>query len=151
MPSAIILLGAIAYLGPLGVWYFFWTLPAFRVGLISVVGATAIWTAFVLLSVRAGEGWRGRMAGMLAAAGTASVALAILLPDGAVALRALDRTLNLAPATDTLVFALRTYVGVSLNVGLPLSVVGAALIAAGSFLSLSRPRSAARRSVPAST
>jgi hypothetical protein len=150
MPGALILLMTVAYLGPLGVWYSFWILPAFRVGLISVVGATAIWTTFVMLSVRAGDGWRGRVAGTLAAVGTGVVAVSILLPDWAVALRALDRTLNLAPATETMLFALQTYVGVSLNVGGPLSIVGAALLVGGLLLSLSRPRSAARRSVSAS-
>jgi hypothetical protein len=150
VPAAAVLLGAIAYLGPLGIWYWFWTLPAFRVALLTLGCGAALWTAFVLLSVRAGDGWRGRIAGALTAAGVALVTVALLLPDGAVALRALDRPLNLAPATDTMLFALRTYAGVNLDVGGWLSFPGAALLAAGMVLSLMRLRPAARRPAPAS-
>jgi hypothetical protein len=150
VPAATILLGAIAYLGPLGVWYWFWTLPVFRVALITVACASVLWTALVLFSVRAGDGWRGRIAGVLMAAGVALVTLALLLPDGAVLLRALDRPLNLAPATDTMLFALRTYAGVNLEVGGWLSLPGAALLVAGMVLSLTRLRPAARRAAQAS-
>jgi hypothetical protein len=145
VPGAAVLLGTIAYLGPLGIWYWFWTLPAFRVVLLTVACASVLWTAFVLLSVRAGDGWRGRLAGALTAAGVTLVTVSLLLPDGAVVLRALDRPLNLAPATDTMLFALRTYAGVSLDVAGWLSRPGAALLVAGMVLSLTRPRPAPRR------
>jgi hypothetical protein len=144
MPAATILLAAIAYLGPVGFWYWFWTVPVFRVGLLTVLGATAVWVACVVASTRAGDGWRGRVAGFLAAAGVALVALTMMLPDWAVALRALDRPLNFAPATDTMLFALRTYAGVSLDLHGSLSVCGTALLAGGWALSFSRRRPRAR-------
>jgi hypothetical protein len=149
LPAAAVLLGTIAYLGPLGVWYRFWTLPAFRVTLLTVACASVLWTVFVLLSVRAGDGWRGRIAGALSAAGVALVTLAWLVPDGTVLLRALDRPLNLAPATDTMLFALRTYAGVNLEFNRWLSLPGAVLLMAGIVLSLTR-RTADRRAAPAS-
>ncbi len=148
LPGAAILLGAIAYMGPLGVWYSFWTSPAFRVALLTLGCASALWTAFVLFSVRAGAGWRGRIAGALTAAGVALVTVALLLPDGASALRALDRPLNLAPATDTMLFALRAYAGVNLEVGGRLWLFGAALLVVGIVLSLTRLRPAPRRPAP---
>jgi hypothetical protein len=144
VPALAIVLGAIAYLGPLGVWFWFWTLPAFRVAVLTVGLAAAIWTAFVLLSEQAG-GWRGRIAGALSAAGVALIVFGVLLPDWGVALRALDRPLNFAPATDTMLFALRTYARVNLEIGRGFSLFGAALLFAGALLSLTslqriRPR-----------
>jgi hypothetical protein len=150
LPAAAALLGTIAYLGPLGVWHWFWTLPAFRLAVVTLVCASALWTAFVLLSVRAGHGWHGRMAGALTAAGVALLAAALLLPDGAAAFRALDRPLNFAPATGTMLFALRTYAGVNVEVGGWLSLSGAVLLLAGMGLSLTRLRPASRRPGPAS-
>jgi hypothetical protein len=136
LPASAIVLGAIAYLGPLGVWYWFWMLPAFRVALLTIGLAAAMWTAFVLLAMQAGHGWRGRVAGMLSAAGVVLVVLGILLPDWGVALRALDRPLNFAPATDTMLFALRTYAAVNLEFGRGFSLFGAALLISGAVLSL---------------
>ena len=66
-------------------------------------------------------------------------------------LRALDRPLNFAPATDTMLFALRTYAGVSLEVGGWLLLPGAALLVAGIVLSLTQLPTAAHRSVPSPT
>jgi hypothetical protein len=97
-----------------------------------------MWTAFVLLAMQAGHGWRGRVAGMLSAAGVVLVVLGILLPDWGVALRALDRPLNFAPATDTMLFALRTYAAVNLEFGRGFSLFGAALLVSGAVLSLTR-------------
>ena len=145
LPATSILLAAIAYLGPLGFWYGFWMLPVFRVALLTLGFAAAMWTAFVLLSVRAGDGWHGRLAGTLSAAGAAVTVWAILLPDWAVVLRALDRPLNLAPATDTMVFALRAYAGVNLDSDGWISLAGATLLLAGAIISLTPRRSAARR------
>jgi hypothetical protein len=126
-------------------------LPAFRVALLTVGCAAGIWTAFVLLSIRDGNGWRGRIAGTLSAAGVALVVIATLLPDWAAALRALDRPLNVAPATDTMIFALRTYAGVNLEMDRSLSLLGAALLLSGTVLSITRPRSTARRPAAVST
>jgi hypothetical protein len=57
--------------------------------------------------------------------------LSIVLPDWTVILRSLDRPLNVAPATDTMVFALRTYAGVSLDIGKKSFAAGAMLLATG--------------------
>jgi hypothetical protein len=59
-----------------------------------------------------------------------------MLPDWVAVLRFLDRPLNFAPATDTMVFALRTYAGVSLDVA-PISwIVGTLLLTVGYIVSV---------------
>jgi hypothetical protein len=63
--------------------------------------------------------------------GTCLVALTVLLPDWVHLLRSLDRPLNVAPATETMLFALRTYAGVSLDIGRTSFVLGGLLMAGG--------------------
>lgn len=75
----------------------------------------------------------------MAAAGAALLGLTAVLPDWTDILRFLDRPLNFAPATETMVIALRTYVGVSFEPGALPWVCGALLVTCGLALSR-RPR-----------
>ena len=131
IPGAMALIALVAWFGSVGVWFSFWTSSIFRIVFLTLVLAMPAWTAYVMLAVRADEGWRGRIGGLLAAAGAALLALTALLPDWVHVLRFLDRPLNFAPATDTMVFALRTYVGVSLGIGRASWIVGSLLLAGG--------------------
>lgn len=130
IPGAIVSLSLIAYAGPLGYWYLFWTSPIFRVAFVAILVATPLWTATVLVAVRTRNGWRHSAAGWLTAAGAGLLVLTTLLPEWPVALRSLDRPLNLAPATDTMLFALQTYAGAHLRLG-GLFYVAGFLLAAG--------------------
>ena len=131
LPGVILLFTLIAWFGPLGFWYRFWTSSAFRIVVVTTGLAMALWTAYMMLAAHATGGWRGRVAGCLAATGAAFLTLTTLLPGWFDTLRFLDRPLNVAPATDTMLFALRTYAGVSLGVGNIPYVMGAVLLAAG--------------------
>lgn len=142
IPGVLVLFALIAYLGPLGFWYRFWTSPTFRVTFLTILPATLLWTAYVMLAAHTVDGWRGRIGGSLVAAGAGLVALTTLLPDWVGVLRFLDRPLNLAPATGTMLFALQTYAGVSLDLGGLSYVLGTLLLAGGYALRLRsvRPR-----------
>jgi hypothetical protein len=131
LPGVILLLTLIAYFGPLGFWYRFWTSPIFRIVVITTGLAMALWTGYMMLAAHAVGGWRGRAGGCLAAAGAGFLTLTALLPGWADVLKSLDRPLNVAPATDTMLFALRTYAGVSLGVGNAPWVIGGLMLAAG--------------------
>src|SRR5262245_7103662 len=80
-PIALLVLAAIAYGGPLGVWYWFWMSRPFRVVLFSVAFATMPWTAYSMYMARPGERWSVRIGGILAATGAAIVSLLALLPN----------------------------------------------------------------------
>ena len=97
-----ILLVLIAYAGPLGFWYWFWTSPIFRVALVTILVATPIWAVYAINAVRVPDGWRGHVGSWLTAAGAGLLVLTTLLPEWPVALRSLDRPLNIAPATATM-------------------------------------------------
>jgi hypothetical protein len=131
IPGGLIVLGILAYLGPLGFWYWFWTFPVFRVVYLTTLFATIFWTAYVMAAVRAPDGWHAAFGGPLAAMGAGLVAVTALLPHWTVALRSLDRPLNLAPATDTMLFALETYAGVNLDVHTVSYAFGGVLLACG--------------------
>ncbi len=131
LPGVTLLFAAIAYVGPVGFWYWFWISSPFRVACLTIVLATMLWTTCLMLAAHTLNGWRGRLGASLAATGACVVALVVLLPDWVDVLRSLDRPLNVAPATDTMLFALRTYAGVSLDVGGTASLVGTLLIAGG--------------------
>jgi hypothetical protein len=158
IPGVILLFGLIAYAGPLGVWYGFWTSPLFRMAFLTIVLAMPLWTMSMMFAVNAQDSWNGAVGGLLAAGGAAIVALTALLPDWATVLRSLDRPLNFAPATETMLFALRTYAGVSLGISPASWLIGPLLLAAGCLLSMRsrsrpgpgryrlRPRTAARNS-----
>ena len=90
-----------AYLGPVGCWYGFWMSPTLRVAFLTTALATLLWTTSLMLAAQAPNGWIG---GAMAAAGACLVTLTAL-PDWVHVLRALDRPLNVAPATDTMLFA----------------------------------------------
>jgi hypothetical protein len=90
-----------------------------------------LWTVYVMVEVRGTGGWRGQAAGLLMATGAGLLGLTILLPDWVDVLRSLDRPLNFAPATETMLFALRTYAGVSLDISRESYLVGAAMLASG--------------------
>jgi hypothetical protein len=141
LPGVIALLALIAYLSPLGFWYGFWTSPVVRAAFVTIIIATPLWTAYVLFAVRVLDGWRAIIAGWLTASGTGLLAAVMLMPEWQVALRSLDRPLNLAPATDTMLFALQTYVGVRLQFN-GLVSVGALLLAAGFLMQLRTQRRA---------
>jgi len=130
IPGAIVLLAVIAYVGPLGFWYWFWTSPIFRVAFVAILVATAVWAVAMLVTVRVLERWHGSVAGWLTAAGAGLLVLTALLPDWLVALRSLDRPLNVAPATETMLFALQTYAGAHVKLG-GLLYVAVLLLAAG--------------------
>jgi hypothetical protein len=151
IPGSIVLLALVAYLGPLGFWYEFWISPAFRVTVATTVIAMMLWTAYGMVAARPGAGWHGRFGGSLVAAGAGLLAMTALLPDWLDVLRFLDRPLNFAPATDTMLIALGTYVGVNLDAGALPWILGTLLLAAGVALSrvahgtLARPENLANR------
>jgi hypothetical protein len=131
IPGVAVLFALVAYLGPVGFWYGFWTSPVIRAVFLTILLATLLWTAAVMLTARGDEEWHGRVGGWLAAAGAGLVTLTALLPDWVDVLRFLDSPLNFAPATDTMLFALRTYAGVSLSFGGPALLAGAVMLAGG--------------------
>ena len=131
LPGMVALFALMTYTGPLGFWYLFWTSSLFRVALVTLVLGTMLWTAYIMFDVRTQEGWRGWAGGMLAAAGAGLLSLTALLPDWMHVLRSLDRPLNIAPATDTMLFALRAYAGVSLDISRSAYTIGALLLAGG--------------------
>src|SRR5262249_19139279 len=69
LPGIVALFALIAYTGPLGFWYWFWTSSVFRVTLVTLVLGTMLWTTYIMFHVRRRDGWRGWAGGMLAAAG----------------------------------------------------------------------------------
>jgi hypothetical protein len=131
MPGIILLFVLIAWASPLGFWYRFWISPVFRTVVVTTGLAMALWTGYMMLASHAVDGWRGKVGGCLAAAGAGCLTLSALLPGWVDVLRSLDRPLNVAPATDTMLFALRTYAGVSLGVGKIPYVIGGLMLAAG--------------------
>ena len=135
IPGVMLLFGLIAYVGPLGVWYWFWTSPLFRMTFLTIMLAMPLWTTFIMFVVHAQDGWNGAVGGLLAAGGAGLIVLTALLPDWTTVLRFLDRPLNFAPATETMLFALRTYAGVSLGVGPASWLIGPLLLATGYLLS----------------
>jgi hypothetical protein len=126
-----VLFAVVAYLGPLGVWYSFWTSSLLRVVWLTTILAMGLWTAFAMISVRLIDGWRAAAGSAIAAVGAGLLALSALLPDWVRVLRALDRPLNVAPATDTMIFALRNYAGVNLDPGARMWLTGGCLLAVG--------------------
>ena len=131
IPGLMVLFASLAYLGPLGFWYSFWTSSIFRVVWITTVLATGLWMSSAMIAVRLIDGWRAAVGSAVAAAGAGLLALYLLLPDWVQILRALNRPLNVAPATDTMIFALRNYAGVNLDPGARLWLTGGCLLAAG--------------------
>ena len=85
----------------------------------------------MMLAARVVDGWRATVAGCFAAIGAGLLVANALLPGWADALRFLDRPLNFAPATETMVFALRNYAGVSLGLGGPTWMTGLLLLVMG--------------------
>jgi hypothetical protein len=61
-----------------------------------------------------------------------------MLPDWVDVLRSLNRPLNFAPATETMLIALRSYVGVNLDTGRGPWVIGALLLFMGYALTRRR-------------
>ena len=135
IPGLIVLLALTAYFGPVGFWFRLWTSSAFRIAFLTIVLATILWTAYVMFISR-NDGWHGRLGGWMAAAGAGLLSLTALLPDLTDVLRSLNRPLNLAPATDTMLFALQTYVGVDTRMSPASWGIGACLLVGGYLLSL---------------
>ncbi len=129
LPFLISLFAVIADLGPVGVWYAFWMTPAIRILLVIILVAMLLWPTAVTLAVC--SDWRTAVPASLAAAGVGLLALTALLPDWMQVLKSLDRPLNIAPATDTMLFALRTYAGVTLDMAHRSRVLGTLLLALG--------------------
>ena len=102
-----------------------------RVAFLTVWLSTPLWTSYVMFAAQTIDTGRGRAGACLAAAGVGLVTLTVLLPDWMTVLGFLDRPLNFAPATDTMLFALHTYAGVSLSLRVPALVLGAVLVASG--------------------
>ena len=136
LPAVTVVLSVLAYAGPIGFWYWFWMSRPFRVMLVTLTVGTVVWTAQVMFAVRTGEPLPRRIGGLLAASGAGMVALFALLPTFLDGLRLLNRPLNFAPATDTMLFALNTYAGVSIHPGRLLLVPGALLLIGGFALCL---------------
>jgi hypothetical protein len=122
------LLALMTYVGPLGIWYWFWISSFFRAALVTFALAALFWTVYVTAEVRGEDGWRGYAGGLLAASGVGVLSLTLLLPDSVTLFRSLDRPLNFAPATETMLFALQTYAGVRLDVSLESYAIGALLL-----------------------
>jgi hypothetical protein len=137
IPGLLVLIALIGYLDPMGFWYRFWLSASFRVGVLTVVLAMPLWTLAAVLAGPPRTGSRRVIGGLLAAAGAALLVLTIMLPPWVNSLRALDSPLNVAPATETMLFALRTYVGVSLDTGRAPWIAGGLLLAAGYAISRS--------------
>ena len=97
---------------------------------VAIVSAMFLWTGYVLFAVRVLGNWHAEAAGCLTAAGAALLVIALMMPEWPAALRSLDRPLNLAPATETMLFALQTYVGLRLHFG-GSAFVGVLLLAGG--------------------
>jgi hypothetical protein len=135
IPGLIVLLALVAYRGPLGFWYGFWISPIFRVIVLTTIVASVLWTPYAMIAAHRTGAWHERLGGSLAAVGVGILAAALLLPDWLDVLRFLDRPLNFAPATETMLIALRTYVGVSLDAGAAPWVVGTLLVGGGFALS----------------
>src|SRR5262245_11837657 len=135
-PIVMFLLAVAAYGSHLGFWYWFWMARPFRATLIALIAATALWTIYIMLAVRAPDGWRARIGGLLAPPGAGLVVLLALLPGWVVPLRVLARPLNVAAATKTMLFALTTYAGVDVHPGRPLFILGALLVVGGYILCL---------------
>ena len=146
IPGLLVLIALIAYLDPMGFWYRFWLSASFRVGVLTVLLAMPLWTVFEVLAEPPRAGSRRVLGGLLAAAGAALLVVTMLLPPWVNSLRALDSPLHVAPATETIVFALRTYVGVSLDAGRAPWIWGGLLLAAGS--AISRSAAVSRRRGP---
>jgi len=135
-----LLLSLTAVLGPFGFWYCFWIIPTFRVVVLTTLFGTLFWTTFLMVAARSHDRLAARLGRTMAAAGSGVVALVLILPDWISVLRFLNRPLNIAPTTETMLFALRTYAGVSLDLGRSTIVLGVALLAIGCTLVLrSRP------------
>jgi len=136
IPIAIFMLSAIAYGGPLAVWYWFWMSPPFRVMLFTMMIATVPWTIYNMYSVRHNGRVQARIGGILAAAGTGIVSVFVLAPNWIDGLRLLNRPLNIAPATETMLFALRTYAGVNIHPRTRVLMFGVLLVVCGFALCL---------------
>jgi hypothetical protein len=141
IPGLIVLVAIMAYGGPLGFWYWFWSSPIFRVVVLTVSLAMLLWTVFAMFAARRPEGWHTRVGGLLTAAGAGMLVLTALLPNWVDVLRFLDRPLNFAPATETMLIGLRTYAAVNLDAGLLPWVTGALLVVSGYLLSWKAHRS----------
>jgi hypothetical protein len=131
MPGLLIMFALFAYFGPVGFWHAFWTQPAVRVAFLSTLIAMLLWTASIMVVTRPGDGWHGRIGSSLIAVGAGIAVVTALLPGWVQVLRLLDRPLNFAPATDTMLFALQAYAGVSLAIGPSSSAVAAVLLVSG--------------------
>jgi hypothetical protein len=142
LPGTMVLLGLVAYGGPLGFWYGFWISPTLRMTVVTTLIAMALWTTSVTFATHPGR-WHRRLGGSFMAFGAGLLALTVWLPNWLDVLRFLDRPLNFAPATDTMLIALQVYVGVSLDTGMVPWLLGALLIAGGSVLSLRRSTASA--------
>ena len=134
IPGTLVVLAVVAYLGPLGFWYWFWVVPAFRALVVTLMLAMLLWTAWVMVLAVSVHGWRASVVGRsLVALGAAIVLLTLMLSRWDELLRLLDRPLNIAPATDTMIFALRTYVGLT-EAGGAFRIFGLLLVVCGSVL-----------------
>jgi Glycosyl hydrolase family 67 C-terminus len=147
LPGLMVTLGALAYYDAMGIWYRFWTSPTFGVVSLAIVLCLPLWTEAAMLMASTSGDWHLRVGPSVAAIGAGLLTMAVLLPDWVHVLRYLDRPLNVAPATETMLFALRTYLGVSLSVGLLPWLVGLCLLAGGYAITRRRPRPAASRSL----
>ena len=134
IPGIALLFVAIMYFGPVGFWFAFWTEPYFRVPVVAILMALPCWIALGILGSPSRGERRRNFGSALAAAGAGLVVLTMLLPDSMHALRFLDRPLNIAPTTTTMLFALRTYVGLNFNIAGWSWIAGALLFAAGQLL-----------------
>lgn len=147
IPGITILLAVIAYFGPVGFWYSFWMSPVVRITFVTLVLAMPLWMAYVMFAAQSSDGWCGKVAGSFVAAGAGLLTLTVFLPGWVDVLRSLNRPLNFAPATDTMLFALRTYAGVNLDVAGPSRLVGVILLVIGYAMCLRSMTRAPRRTV----
>jgi hypothetical protein len=145
IPASMALLALVAYRGPLGFWHGFWISPAIRMTVVAILIGTLLWVVVAMSAAGAG-GWYRRVGGSLASLGVGLLVATILLPDWVDVLRFLDRPLNFAPATETMIIALQTYVSVSLDSGAMPWLLGALALGGGLALKRRAPAGASSSS-----
>jgi hypothetical protein len=130
LPGSCLLLALIAFRGPLAFWYWLWIFGTFRGVVAAIAVGTLLWWLFAL-AIRPSANATRAGGATLAAAGAALLVLAAILPDWRDLLRLLNRPLDLAPATETLLIVLQAYVGVHLDAGITPWLAGTALLGGG--------------------
>ena len=132
LPAAV-LLAAMSVRGPLHLWFLFWTAPAFRAALVTLLVALHVWAAYAVLATGRAVTARSRAAwgGLLAGAGLALLVTGALLPRTEEMLGALHSPLGLLPLTFAVVLGIVTYLDVPAALGAYAAAGGLVLLVIG--------------------